>query len=253
MVGNLLLRGLAAGFIAGLLAFGFARIFGEPQIDRAIAFEEQVSHAHTGHGTGEAPEAELVSRETQDGLGLFTGVVIYSTAIGGLFSLLFAFVYGRAGRLGARATSALLASACFIALVLVPSLKYPANPPAVGDAETIGLRTQLFLAMLIVSAAAMALSVLLARRLAVYHGAWNGTLLAAAAFIAIIAVAQYALPAIGEVPEGFSATLLWRFRMASLGLHAVLWTALGIVFGYMSERSLAGQSGGRLPAGAYWG
>jgi hypothetical protein len=62
MVGNLLLRGMLVGVLAGLLAFGFARIFGEPQVDRAIAFEEQMSQAK-----GEAPEPGIVSRETQAG------------------------------------------------------------------------------------------------------------------------------------------------------------------------------------------
>jgi hypothetical protein len=93
MVGNLLLRGMLVGVLAGLLSFGFARIFGEPQVDRAIAFEEQMSQAK-----GELPEPQLVSRETQAGLGLFTGVIVYSAAVGGLFSLVFAFVYGRVGR-----------------------------------------------------------------------------------------------------------------------------------------------------------
>ena len=80
MVGNLLLRGMLVGVFAGLLAFGFARIFGEPQVDRAIAFEDQTNRAK-----GEAPEPELVSRETQADLGLFTGVIVYCAAVGGLF------------------------------------------------------------------------------------------------------------------------------------------------------------------------
>ena len=105
MVVQLLLRGMLVGVLAGLLAFGFARVFGEPQVDRAIAFEEQLSQAK-----GEAPEAELVSRSTQAGLGLLTGVVVYGAAIGGLFSLAFAFVHGRVGRFGARTTAALLES-----------------------------------------------------------------------------------------------------------------------------------------------
>jgi Probable cobalt transporter subunit (CbtA) len=149
MVGNLLLRGMLVGVFAGLLAFGFARIFGEPQVDRAIAFEEQMDQAK-----GEAPEPELVSRETQAGLGLFTGVIVYCAAVGGLFSLVFAFVFGRVGRLGARATAALLALGGFVAIVLVPDLKYPANPPSVGNPETIGLRTELFFVMLVISVAA---------------------------------------------------------------------------------------------------
>src|SRR5258706_9395343 len=118
MVGTLLVRGMIVGVIAGLLAFGFARIFGEPPIDRAIACEEQIATAK-----GEAPEPELVSRGTQAGLGLFTGVVVYGAAMGGLFSLVFAFVYGRVGHLGARATSALIAAGGFLVIVLVPTLK----------------------------------------------------------------------------------------------------------------------------------
>ncbi len=40
MVGKLLLRGMLVGLIAGILAFAFARVYGEPQVDKAIAFEE---------------------------------------------------------------------------------------------------------------------------------------------------------------------------------------------------------------------
>ena len=43
MVGALLLRGMLVGVVAGLLAFGFAEIFGEPQVEHAIAFEEQLT------------------------------------------------------------------------------------------------------------------------------------------------------------------------------------------------------------------
>lgn len=244
MVGNLLLRGMLVGVLAGLLAFGFARIFGEPQVDRAIAFEEQMDQAK-----GEAPEEELVSRGTQAGLGLATGVIVYGAAIGGLFALVFAFVQGRVGRLGPRATAALLALAAFVAIVLVPDLKYPANPPSVGNPETIGLRTELFFVMLVISVAAMVLAVMLARRLSATIGFWNATIVAGAAFIVVIVIAQYALPEINEVPEQFSAVLLWRFRTASLGIQVVLWTTIGLLFGALTERSFASRLG-RIPAGA---
>ena len=234
MVGHLLLRGMLVGVIAGLLAFGFARIFGEPQIDRAIAFEEQMSKAK-----GEAAEPELVSRETQAGLGLFTGVVVYGAALGGLFSLVFAFVYGRVGGLGPRATAALLALGGFFAIVLIPEIKYPANPPSVGAPESIGYRTELFLLMLAISVAALVLAVMLARQLRARCGAWNAALIAGAAFVALIAIVQYMLPAINEVPEQFSADLLWRFRIASLGIQAVLWTTIGLLFGALTESSFA--------------
>ncbi len=67
MVGRLILRGLLCGLIAGLLTFGFARAFGEPLVERGIAFEEATAEAK-----GEAPEPEIVSRAVQAGLGLFT-------------------------------------------------------------------------------------------------------------------------------------------------------------------------------------
>ena len=42
MVRNLLIRGMLVGLLAGLLVFAFGRFFGEPQVDRAIAFETQI-------------------------------------------------------------------------------------------------------------------------------------------------------------------------------------------------------------------
>ncbi len=109
MVGALLTRGMFAGLIAGAMAFGLAKIIGEPQVDRAIAFEEIMNQAN-----GEAPEVEVVSRALQSGIGLFAGVVVYSAAMGGLFALVFAVAYGRVGRLSPRVTAALLACAGFI-------------------------------------------------------------------------------------------------------------------------------------------
>jgi len=53
----------------------------------------------------------------------------------------------------------------FVAIALVPDLKYPANPPSVGNPETIGIRTELFFVMLVISVAALVLAVALARRL----------------------------------------------------------------------------------------
>jgi hypothetical protein len=232
---------MLVGILAGILAFGFARIFGEPQVDRAIAFEELASQA-----AGEAPEPELVSRATQAGLGLLTALVIYGAAIGGLFSLVFAYVHGRISDFGPRGTAALLALGAFIAIVLVPDIKYPATPPAVGNPETIGERTELFFIMLVVSLAAMIAAIGLARRLWSQHGPWNASLIAGAAFVAVVAIAQYALPPINEVPEKFPADLLWHFRVASLGIHAVLWTVIGLGFGMATERSLTSR-GGRAP------
>jgi hypothetical protein len=234
---------MLVGILAGLLAFVFARIFGEPQIDRAIALEEMAAQA-----AGEAAEPELVSRATQAGLGLLTALAVYGAAIGGLFSLVFAYVYGRVSNFGPRGTSALLALGAFIAVVLVPNIKYPATPPAVGNPETIGERTTLFFVMLVISIAATVAAIGLARRLWSAHGPWNASLIAGVAFVAVIAIAQYALPAINEVPEKFPADLLWHFRVSSLGIHAVLWAVIGLAFGAATERGLTSRDSRSLGA-----
>jgi hypothetical protein len=224
---------MLVGLAAGIVIFLFARIFGEPLVDGAIAFEEQAAKA-----AGEVSEPEIVSRATQAGLGLFTGIVLYATAVGGLFALVFSYVYGRVSPFGARGTAALLAIAAFIAISLVPDIKYPANPPAVGNPDTIGARTELFFVMITASIIAMIAAVSLARQLATRYGAWNGVIFAGLAYLVFIGIVQSLLPAINEVPEQFSAVLLWRFRLTSLGMHVILWTALGLGFGAWAEREL---------------
>ncbi len=236
MVRTLLIRGMLVGFLAGLLAFGFAKIVGEPQVDRAIAFE---TRAHAGH-----EEPELVSRRVQAGAGLFTGVVVYGAAFGGLFALVFAAVNGRIGRIGPRALSALLAGAGFVGIYLVPILKYPANPPAIGEPATIGPRTALFFLMILISVVAMTGAGLLWRRLlAARHEPWPAALTAIAAYLVVIALAQYLLPVIDEVPTGFPADVLWSFRVASLGTQLVMWTTLGLGFGWLTERAARSRAG----------
>ncbi len=249
MVRTLLIRGMIAGLLAGLLAFGFARIWGEPQVDRAIAFEEQMQkeHAHADHmgqAKSDEPEEELVSRAVQRGLGLFTGVVVYGAALGGLFALVFAYAYGRIGEFSPRTTAALLAGAAFVVLVIAPGIKYPANPPSVGEPGTIGERTALFTTMIVISIASLLVALTAGRRLAARLGVWNATLAGAAIFIVLVAIAEGLLPPIDEVPARFPASVLWRFRIVSIGIEAVLWTAIGLVFGVLAEKAIAREQRG---------
>jgi lysylphosphatidylglycerol synthetase-like protein (DUF2156 family) len=54
--------------------------------------------------------------------------------------------------------------------------------------------------------------------------------IAGAAYIAIVVAASVAMPAVQEVPRAFPATTLWQFRQASVGMNAVLWATIGLVF-----------------------
>jgi predicted cobalt transporter CbtA len=248
MVAKLLMRGMIVGLLAGLLAFGFARGFGEPLVDRAIQLEGQLhsdahEHAHgaAGQDAVEEEEPELFSREVQSGIGLFTAVIVYGAGLGGLFSLVYAYAYRRVGKFGPRALSGLLALGGFISVILVPMLKYPANPPAVGEPETIGMRTALYLGMMALSLLAMVISTKVTRNTISRFGNWHASFLGALTFIVLIGVAMFFLPAINEVPAHFPADLLWNFRVASLGLQVIIWTVLGLAFGEWVERSQQGK------------
>ncbi|MFO1183674.1 MAG: CbtA family protein [Bauldia sp.] len=232
MIGGLIIRGIVVGIVAGVLAFGFARAFGEGPIEAAIGFEEARSAA-----TPEAAEPELFSRTVQSGIGLLTGLVAIGAAIGGLFAIGFAFANGRMG-LGTQATSALLALFGLVSIYVVPAIKYPPNPPAASDPDTIKMRTALYFIMLAVSVGAALVGWALRQRLVKQLGNWNGSLAAAGAYLVAIVAAMLLLPTLHELPEGFPADTLWDFRLSSLGIQAVLWGSIGLIFGAVVERTL---------------
>ncbi len=230
---DLLLRGMLAGVVAALLATFFARIFAEPQVDLAIAFE--AAHAHAGHAMAAADEPELVSRATQKGIGLLTALTLYGAAVGGIFALVFAAAYGRLVRIGPRSLALLLAVGAFLVMALVPALKYRPTPPAVGLHETVALRTAAYFAM--TGGAILCLLFALRARTALAGrlGAFNAALAAAGLFVVAIGVIQLFLPTIDEVPATFPAVVLWDFRIASLATQGVLWAGIGSLFGALAD------------------
>jgi hypothetical protein len=230
-VRNLLVRGMLAGLAAGVLALVVAYLLGEPTVDSAIGFEEAHAPAH-GH------EVELVSRSLQSTAGLATGVLVYGVSFGGIAALAYCFALGRVGRFGPRATALLLTGTPLLAVYVVPFLKYPANPPSVGDPETIGKRTTLYFLMMVLSVLLAVGATILGKRLAPRLGTWYATVTAVAAFALLIGLAYEFLPVINEVPGDFPATLLWRFRLSALAIQATLWGGFGLVFGELAERML---------------
>jgi predicted cobalt transporter CbtA len=246
MTRTFLVRGMLVGILAGLLTFGFLKVYGEPQVDHAIAFETQRDEAKAAaekaKGMQVEDEPELVSRPVQAGLGLFTAVMVYATAFGGLFGLAFAFAYGRVdGALTPQGLSILLAATGFIAIYLVPNLKYPANPPSVGEPDTIGMRTALYFIMIAISLAAMIGAGSLKRVFAPRFGDWNATVIVAAIYLVLMVIAGYLLPTVNEVPQEFPAVVLWKFRVASIGAQLIMWATLGVLFGTLTERAFTGR------------
>ncbi len=227
-------RGMAAGLLAGLLAGLFAFFTGEPLLDQAIGLEESAAHS---------PDEEVFSRATQKA-GLFFATGLSGVFVGGLFGLTYAYFRGRMAAGSEWTRSVSLAAAIFAGAVLIPFLKYPANPPTVGDPATIGARTAAYLALVGLSLLAV-LAAWYASRLLRERGVSTPVRQVTIGLGLVIAVTGLfmGLPAAAD-PGEFPAGLLWSFRLSSLGTQAVLWASLGTIFGLLGERSEARKTHG---------
>ncbi len=232
IVRRLLILGMIAGVLAGLAAALFARVAIEPSVDLAIAFE-------AARDAMRHDEPELVSRAVQKGTGLLVAATCYGAALGGIFALVFAALNARVLHGSARVGSAWLALVGFVTIALIPALKYPPNPPAVGLHETIQLRTAAFFGCIGLSVALAIAAVLLARRLRPRLGSFDAAVVGIAAYAVGVAIVALVLPAIDEVPTDFPAGLLWTFRTGALATQAVLWAVLALVFGRVADRLFA--------------
>ncbi|WP_054816709.1 CbtA family protein [Nocardia arizonensis] len=242
-LGTLLLRGLLAGLIAGLLAATVGYFVGEPKVDAAIAIEEAAS-AHEGHAAEAAghthgdEEEPLVSRGGQKA-GQFLALGLAGMAFGAIFAA-GAHYARRVSTLSGPILAIALAAGGWLAIVAVPFFKYPANPPAVGDPDTINDRTLLWVAAVALGLIAVGAGVLAYRlvgaRLETLR--WIGGV---AAFVVVVALGYLLLPGVDEVKADFPATLLWQFRVASMAETATLWAALGLGFAFLTD--FAARSG----------
>jgi hypothetical protein len=201
---------------------------------------------HGGHEHG----AEVFTRGVQANIGMGFGVLAFSVAMGALFAVVFAMTYGRVGNVSARMLSLYVAGAMLLSLYVVPSLKYPANPPAVSLEETIQQRTLLYLLVVVLSGALFVGAVYLGRQLVRRMGQWNATLVAACSYVVAMAVVMLVLPTIDETPgpvrdtagdivyQSFPADDLYEFRLYSLGTQVVMWATIGLVFAALAARLL---------------
>jgi len=246
-------RGVLAGAVGGLLAFVFARIFAEPIIDKAVDYEgardvaQKVLDKAAGLATS-GHEHEMFSRTVQGNIGIGAGLVLFGAALGALFAVAYVICLGRTGRV--RPRPLLVAAAGFVGFYLVPFVKYPANPPAVGHEETIGARSGLYLIMLFCSVLFLFLAVYYGQKIAPRLGSWRTSLLMGAAYLVAIGVVMAVLPSYDETPlpltdaegniafPGFSADLLYSFRLYSIGAQVILWTTIALVFAPLAERVL---------------
>ena len=150
---------------------------------------------------------------------------------------------GSAPEPGGALRPALLAGAILAgALTVMPFLKYPPNPPGVGDPATLSERQWKYLALIFLSLVALAAAARLSGWLRERGWADEERLVAVGLAVVVpLGLLCAVLPPFSD-PVEVPANLLWRFRIASLGGNLLLWGVLTATFGAAAvrrERALA--------------
>ena len=220
-------RGALAGIAGGVAAALFHWLVTERQIRQALAIE-----AARESGSHE----EMFSRGTQV-IGGMLGAGLYGVFLGLIFGFVCALLWVALTGRDVFTRSIRLAAIGFVAWTLVPALKYPANPPGVGNPDTIGQRTASFLALALVSLLVAVLAWELWKQLT-SRGIEGAPRFAsvAGAYMLAITFAYLAMPTNPD-PVDVPASLIWRFRLDSLAGNALLWLVLGTTFGWLGDRA----------------
>ena len=223
-------RGALAGLAGGAVAAVFHWTVTEHQIRKALELE-------AARETG--AHEEMFSRSTQV-IGGMVGGVLFGLFVGLIFGFASALLWRGASHAGgAFSRSIRLAGAVFVVWTLVPGLKYPANPPGVGNPDTIDQRTAAYLVLLVVSVLVAILAREVWRQMTTrgFAGAPRFAV-AVGAYLAVIAALYVVFPANPDAIDA-PADLIWHFRLDSLAGNALLWLVLGTVFGWLSDRTAA--------------
>jgi hypothetical protein len=215
--------GAIAGTILAIINLGLV----EPYIDSAIALETQRKIS-----SGENVDmAELVHYRVWQKGGAIAAGAVYGISLGALFGIIFA--YGRKALPGNnnKKKALFLAGVLWFVLYLMVAIKYPANPPAVGDPETIYYRQSLYVGYLAISGfTALALAIPWKR---VQFG--SKKILFPLIYAAVMIVAYFVLP---PNPDKISISmdLIHTFRVVTALTIGLFWGILAIVFGSLWDR-----------------
>jgi len=227
---------VVVGLLAGLASALLLRVIGEPLVRDATALEDARSAAAAASGASHGAAApELVSRSVQSGAGLFAAMGLSGAAFGLVFALAF---WGLRSAQPSPFRRAMWAGVIlFGSITLAPWLKYPPNPPAVGDPDTLGRRQGLYVSLIALSLAVGLVGAALAGLLG--RQGWPEHRRVAAVAIAVAVVFGTALAVLPPAPDPVDApaTLIWRFRLASLAGNALLWAVLSVGFGVLAAET----------------
>jgi predicted cobalt transporter CbtA len=222
---------LVSGAIAGTILGLINQIIVEPYIDKAVNIEVQNSIKEGGEAID---PNELVKYRTWQKSGEIVAGTILGISIAALFGIVFA--YSRSSLLqhsnSDTKKALVLAGIMWFVLFLIPALKYPANPPAVGDPVTIYYRESLYIVILAISGFSALGLAFLYRKL---KNIPSKKIIVLVIYAAIVTGAFLILP---PNPDKITAPmdLVLGFRIASGFTMSVFWGLLALIFGSFWDR-----------------
>lgn len=229
LFGRLVLAGLIAGAVAGV----FSLLVTERAMTPALELERIRQTTDGGRPAG----GEVFSRATQL-VGGFLGTLLAGVALAVVFAVVYGLIRHRLPGRGDFTRVALLATIGFGVFALLPAVKIPTNPPAVGDPGTVGTRTAVYGAVLLCGVAtAMLVSALVSLLRSRGASVASTSIAAVVAGAVLLGLVLGLLPGTPDtIPADVPASIVWDFRIASLGQLAVLWATLGLLGGWLLDR-----------------
>lgn len=222
-------RGLLAGAAGGLLAGAFGYLLAEPVMDRAVELEAARSAAAGEH------TVETFTRNTQH-LGFVLATLVVGLALGVLYAVTHQVLERVEPARDPWARALALGGAGFFGLALVPFLRYPSNPPGVGDAATIDSRAHLWTVSLVIGLVGAAFTALITRGLRERGTRPSVRQLAGVGVLVATVALTFVLPPNTDAIQA-PVHLVWQFRLLSLASLVLLWGGLAAVFGLLGERA----------------
>jgi predicted cobalt transporter CbtA len=220
---------LLSGAIAGALLAIVNQGLVEPYIDQAINIENQNTMAQ---GEVINPQEFTAYRIWQKSGEIAAGTIL-GISLGALFGVVFAFARDSIPGSNNKMKALILAAIMLLVIYIVPALKYPANPPAVGDPETIYYRETLYVAILTISgSSALGLAFL-------YTKLGNNQvkkIVVPIIYVGIIATAFVILP---PNPDQTTAPmdLVTGFRIVTGFTTSIFWGLLGLILGALWDKT----------------
>jgi len=216
---------LVSGALAGTIHGAANLVFVESYLDEAIGIENQNLFASGEEKDTPAFWVEYSNyRDWQKGGQVLAGAIL-GTSVGALFGIVFAYSRNSLpGRNDLKKTF-VLAGIMWLTIYFIPFLKYPANPPTVGDPETVVLRSILFLSFIAISGFGAVGFYQLYKRLAS-----TKKIAAIVGYVVFIGIVFALMP---PNPDEVTAPmdLVNGFRAMSVVAVSVFWVSVAIILG----------------------